>query len=267
MISHTPQPAPENTRSTAPVPPTTAPARPSGDRHIRAATVTVVVILAVVAFYVSYRHQYDLALGYGEPADTARLFPITIDGIIITASLIMLYCARWEKPVPRLARLALWLGIGATLAANVAHGWPAGWGGRLVSAAPAAALVIAYELLMWLIRTMRVETPQPVAERVVYRDRTIEIPVEVEIRQVPADRFEAARWAVDDALAAGRRPPGRRALADRFGLETREAVEILDQAAQDHDRQARPEPGPDGGPVPVAAVNGTPGASRTEEVA
>src|SRR5207253_7229709 len=45
------------------------------------------------------------------------------------------------------------LGIVATLAANVAHGWPGGPVGAVVAAWPAASLVGSYELLLWLIRT------------------------------------------------------------------------------------------------------------------
>ena len=233
--------------------------RTGADRHIRTATVLVVVALAAVAFYVSYRHQLALALGYGEEPDTARLFPLTIDGIIVTASLIMLYCARWQKTVPLLARFALWLGVASTLAANVAHGWSSGWGGRLVSAAPAVALVIAYELLMWLIRTMRHDTPQAPAVEVVYRDMPVEVEVEREVPVLPADRFEAARWVVEQAAQAGRRAPGRRALADRWGIEIREADEILKQAAQEQADTSPAEPvavAVPYHPEPPAASNG-----------
>ncbi len=224
------------------VPPDTRDERVRGDRYIRTSAITVVVVLAAVAMFVSYRHQYELAVGYGEPAETARLFPITIDGVIIMASLILLYCARLRLPVPPLARGALWAGIAATLAANAAHGWSGGLGSRLVSAAPAAVLVIAYELLMWLIRTMKTTTPQEAVERVVYRDVPVEVPVEVEVPVLPADRFEAARLVVEDAHNAGRRLPGRRALADRWGIEIREAVEILDGVAQKPDQAEPPAP-------------------------
>jgi hypothetical protein len=61
--------------------------------------------------------------------------------------------ARHRLPVPALARWLLALGIVATLAANVAHGWPNGPVGAVVAAWPAASLVGSYELLLWLIRT------------------------------------------------------------------------------------------------------------------
>lgn len=213
--------------------PEPAQAKPGGDRYIRVSTIAVVVSLAGAAFYISYRHLYDLAISYGEGAATAQLVPLTVDVLIIAASLIMLHCARAKLPVPPLARFTLGLGIAATLTANAAHGIANGWAGSVVSAFPAVALVLAYELLMWLIRTMKQHTPEPVAERVVYREVPVEVEVEREVRALPADRFEAARWAVEDSYEAGRRPPGRRALADRWGIEIREAVEILDQVAQE----------------------------------
>lgn len=257
--------APENTCATA-VPADDTPARPHGDQYIRYATVAVVVALAGVAFFVSFRHLYGLALSYGEAAETARLFPLTIDGLIIAASLVLLYCARTGLGVPLLARLALWLGIGSTIVGNAAHGIAHGWQGALVSATSAVALVIAYELLMGLLRTMRRAAPEPAAVEVVYRDRPIEVEVEREVRVLPADRFEAARWACEEAATAGRRLPGRRALADRFGIEVREAIEILTEVEQPRPEptleQLAPEPEVFHPELP-AAINGQ---ARTEAV-
>ena len=84
---------------------------------------------------------------------TARLEPATIDGLVYSSSMVVLYAARHRLPVPRLARWLLALGIVATLAANVAHGWSHGPVGAAVAAWPAASLVGSYELLLWLIRT------------------------------------------------------------------------------------------------------------------
>jgi hypothetical protein len=67
--------------------------------------------------------------------------------------MVVLYAARHRLPVPGLARWLLALGILATLAANVAHGWSHGPVGAAVAAWPAASLVGSYELLLWLIRT------------------------------------------------------------------------------------------------------------------
>ncbi len=67
--------------------------------------------------------------------------------------MVILYAARHRLPARALARWLLALGILATLAANVAHGWSDGPVGAVVAAWPAASLVGSYELLLWLIRT------------------------------------------------------------------------------------------------------------------
>jgi hypothetical protein len=85
----------------------------------------------------------------------ARLIPLPVDGLIYASSMVMLDAARGTVPVPPLARWLLGLGIAATLAANVAHGWGHGLAGA-VAAWPAVALVGSYELLMMVIRSSQV---------------------------------------------------------------------------------------------------------------
>ena len=123
------------------------------DRAIRVSTAAAVVGVAGIAAYVSYQHAFEVVRGHGESGLTARLEPATIDGLVYSSSMVILYAARHRLPVPALARWLLALGIVATLAANVAHGWPGGPVGAVVAAWPAASLVGSYELLLWLIRT------------------------------------------------------------------------------------------------------------------
>jgi hypothetical protein len=111
-----------------------------------------VVGVAAVAAAASYEHAYELVRAHGEVGWTARLVPLTVDGLIYTSSMVMLEAARRRSPVPGLARWLLGLGIAATLAANVAHGMGHGLIGAAVSAWPAVALVGSYELLMMVIR-------------------------------------------------------------------------------------------------------------------
>jgi hypothetical protein len=119
---------------------------------IRALTAAVVVILAGVAAVVSYRHAYEVVVANGESGWVAYLVPLTIDGLIFASSMVLLDSARRGVPAPKLAYWTLALGILATLAANVMHGWAHGPIGAIVAAWPAVALVLSYELLMGLIR-------------------------------------------------------------------------------------------------------------------
>ena len=125
----------------------------AADRAIRISTVVAVLGVAGIAAYVSYWHAYDVVRAHGESGVTARLEPTTIDGLVYASSMVVLYAARHRLAVPALARWLLALGIVATLAANVAHGWPDGPIGAAVAAWPAASLVGSYELLLWLVRT------------------------------------------------------------------------------------------------------------------
>jgi hypothetical protein len=123
----------------------------AADRVIRWTTAVAVIGVATVAAVASYEHAYDLVRAHGEAGWTARLVPLTVDGLIYASSMVMLDCARRKVPVPALARWLLGLGITATLAANVAHGH--GLPGAAVAAWPAVALVGSYELLMMIIRS------------------------------------------------------------------------------------------------------------------
>jgi len=101
-----------------------------GDRVIRWSTAVAVLGVAAVAAVASHEHAYDLVRAHGESGWAARLIPLTVDGLIYASSMVMLDAARRTVPVPPLARWLLGLGIAATLAANVAHGWVMAWPAR-----------------------------------------------------------------------------------------------------------------------------------------
>jgi Protein of unknown function (DUF2637) len=128
----------------------------AADRVIKWTTAGAVLGVAAVAAVASYEHAYDLVRMHGESGWTARMVPLTVDGLIYASSMVMLDSARRKTPVPALARWLLGLGIAATLAANVAHGLGHGLIGAAVAAWPAVALVGSYELLMMVIRSSQV---------------------------------------------------------------------------------------------------------------
>ena len=71
----------------------------------------------------------------------ARLLPLSVDGLILAASLVLLHEARNDRDAPRLARFMLWLGIAATIGANISYGAGYGLLGVLISAWPAVAFI------------------------------------------------------------------------------------------------------------------------------
>ncbi|WP_240197590.1 DUF2637 domain-containing protein [Nonomuraea lactucae] len=159
---------------------------------IRWSTTVVVVLLATVAAIVSYRHAYEVITANGESGWVAYLVPLTIDGLIFASSMVLLDCARRGLEVPWLARVALVLGIAATLAANVMHGWSHGPVGAIVAAWPAVALVLSYELLMGVIRrgavsvTVATNLRSNLTEVADKGEEPTPIPVEVRAPAVPA---------------------------------------------------------------------------------
>jgi hypothetical protein len=82
----------------------------SGDRAIRAATAAVVLAVAAFAAIVSYSHIYDLAHVHGRSGAAGRLLPLSVDGLIVAASLVMLHEARNARRASALARIMLSLG-------------------------------------------------------------------------------------------------------------------------------------------------------------
>jgi hypothetical protein len=123
------------------------------ERAIRWSTIAAVTAVAGVAGWVSYEHALAVVRVHGETGAVAQVYPVTVDGLIYSASMVLLDAARRGVRAPVLARWLLGCGIAATLAANVAAGLHFGPVGAIVAAWPAAALVGSYELLMLIIRS------------------------------------------------------------------------------------------------------------------
>jgi hypothetical protein len=121
-------------------------------RWSRWVAIAAVLLLAMIAAVVSYSHMYELALGHGEPEWRAALFPLSVDGMIVGASMTLLSDARHGRKGGLLPWTLLILGSGASLAANVALADPTIWS-RIIHAWPSFALIGAYELLMREFRT------------------------------------------------------------------------------------------------------------------
>ncbi|MFI9552337.1 DUF2637 domain-containing protein [Nonomuraea endophytica] len=227
-----------------------------GDRVILGFAVVVLLAVAAAAAYVSYHHFYGLAIALGERHDMAVLYPAMSDGVIVMASLVMVYCSRRRIGVPVLAWVALALGGAVTLAANVAHGWSGGLGSRLVSALAPLAFAGAYELLMWIVRNTRRTSVELTGEEHVCQSVETLVEVERAVPVLPTDRYEAARLTYVYSLQEGEQRVGRRPLMSRWGLEQREAEEIIAEVEKERARAGEagaPQPSPIGTRDEVAA--------------
>lgn len=132
---------------------------PALTRHT---TTAAVVVVAGVAAVVSYSHMQQLAQEAGE-GWRSWLIPVSIDGLVVAASMVLLTRRRAGVPGGALAWGALAAGVLASLAANMADARPevtavlvAGW--------PAAAFAVAFELLLQQRRAERSQrSPAPVS--------------------------------------------------------------------------------------------------------
>jgi hypothetical protein len=79
------------------------------------------------------------------------LLPVSVYGLAVVASMTMLVRRRAGEATGALAWVALLLGLGASLTANVAAAEPT-LPGRLVAAWPPVGLLLSYELLLQQIR-------------------------------------------------------------------------------------------------------------------
>jgi len=131
---------------------------PTVTPRVRWAAVGTVLTLAATAAFMSYGHLRAVAESQGE--DAAALFPISVDGLIVCASLVLLVQRRGGQPGGALPWAGLLLGIAATIAGNVASAEPTTLA-RLVAAWPPVAFALSYEYLLTLLRPA---DPRAVAE-------------------------------------------------------------------------------------------------------
>jgi hypothetical protein len=110
--------------------------------------------VAVVAFSGSYQHQYELNIRYGQTHWVAGMQPLSVEGLVAAATMVIWYAARYGWPRPLGAYLVLGVGVAQTAITNLAadhrYHWP--WLGPELSVWPAVAFVAAYEMAVWLVR-------------------------------------------------------------------------------------------------------------------
>jgi hypothetical protein len=125
---------------------------------IRRTTTIAVLAVALTAAAASYDHLRVLADLAGE-GWRSLLLPISVDGLVVAASMSLLVRHRSGQQADVLAWVALGLGLAVSLAGNVVAADPSLVDPlvvkRLVAAWPPVALALAYELLMQQVRAAR----------------------------------------------------------------------------------------------------------------
>lgn len=104
--------------------------------------------VAAVAAYASYQHQRDFALAGGADVTTARLWPLSVDGLLVLSTAGLLCGVRDTSTRSRYTlRAAFAIGIIVSLAANIATAPSMTWAPILVAGWPPVALLLAVELV------------------------------------------------------------------------------------------------------------------------
>lgn len=104
--------------------------------------------VASVAAYASYQHQRDFALAGGADLTTARLWPLSVDGLLVLSTAGLLRDGRHTIGRARhILRATFAIGIVVSLAANIATAPAMAWAPILVAGWPPVALLLAVELV------------------------------------------------------------------------------------------------------------------------
>lgn len=191
----------------------------NGERWTLAVTIvtflTVFAITAITAA-VSYEHEYELARHNGQVPWVSSVLPFTVDGMILGASVVLLWAGAQGIRHPARPLAVLLVGISATIAANLASGWSFGWLGAAVSAWSGFALIMMSDVGMWLTAKRR-ELAGGVQ---LQRDVNCSCPP-------PPTSLAEAVPAARAALKAAGLPHGEEVLADRFGTTRHQLRKVL----------------------------------------
>lgn len=115
------------------------------NRHALAARAAAALV-ATIAGAASWEHIASVAYGAGERPWVAYSLPAAIDGLIVVGVAALLEDRRTGRVPRRSARIAVAVGVLATLAANIASAEPT-WTARLVAVAAPVAFLLAVEVL------------------------------------------------------------------------------------------------------------------------
>lgn len=115
------------------------------NRHALSARAAAALV-AAVAGAASYEHIASVAIRAGERAWVGYALPLAIDGLIVVGVAALLEDRRAGRMPRTSARVAVAVGVLATLAANIASAEPT-WTARLVAVAAPVSFLLSVEVL------------------------------------------------------------------------------------------------------------------------
>lgn len=172
--------------------------------------VALVVVIAV-AVAISYSHMFDWALANKEPRWRAHLSPVSVDGAMLAASLVMYADARMRHRKDWLAYLTMLVGVGWSVLANMNYDAVSPIAAKAIAAWPPLSLAVSVELVLRFIRRLRersegqapkMDKPQVRVDKPVVTPKPIPAPVLPSSRPVELDglteEMRKAGWAPSD---------------------------------------------------------------------
>jgi hypothetical protein len=185
----------------------------TGERLIGGAATVVLCVVAGSAVTTGSARTYALAKGHGMDGTAALLVAVSLGGLIVGASLVLLSEERgpWE---PGTAEGMQLLGLAVTAAAGIVSGARYGLLGAIISAWPAVAFFGAADMVLELVHRSR---------RCQREARPATTPA------VPSEVQQAVRAAYAASVQAGD-PLSQRAMAARFGLSCRKIRQLIPES-------------------------------------
>lgn len=162
-------------------------------------TMLALTAVIAVAAAISYSHMFDWAKLNGEPEWRARLSPLSVDGALFAASLVMYADARMRNRPDRLAYLTVIAGIGWSVLANMNHDWKDPIAAKAIAAWPPLALAVTIELVLRFVRRLREQSETSAAKT----EKPVAVPQKRPAETAPAPAAPVTPIAVPEIGAAG----------------------------------------------------------------
>ena len=206
----------------------------SGIARLEHAATAGVLLLAAGSFVLSYDALHELAVTNHVPRPLAWIWPLIVDGFIITASLAVLHAVLLAR-ASRYPWLLLLMFSATSVVFNVLHAPPT-LVARLVAAIPPLTLVLSFELLMRQLRDRLSDAPvhqaMPEPEPATPRPAGHDLLLAHEPTRVRAGRraglLSRARELHDAHTREGQRLTGK-TLGDTLGISDGYARRLLRQ--------------------------------------
>jgi hypothetical protein len=122
---------------------------------VTALAAAAVLALTGIAAVISYSHMFDWARANHEPDWRARLFPLSVDGAILAASMVLYADSRAGRRADKLAYLITLSGFAWSVGANIGHTWVDSLAAKMIAGWPPIAMFLSVELMFRFARRWR----------------------------------------------------------------------------------------------------------------